>query len=478
MTAGLEARAAAEAGWPPLDTPILRHRTVRAGSSTDGGLFGDPVWRLTAAHPDAHTAPMHIRWKHFPPRMAGLTPRQRLEEYLRQARSSGQPLPGHDNGGGLTVNYSHLARILGFGKGGGYQPWRPAWKKLVCDAGLPVGAGSYLGAITGRISGQPWRGQPVTVAELAPLARLLGAAAFTAICYLSGMRPGEVLNLRRGCAGTDEATGELLVTGRPGKGHDRQPEPGAGGDPGRPWVVVQPVHTAIAVLEAIVPGDLLFPASITRPGCRRASTAHARSTTDMNQDIEDFIAWVNATFTGPAATPLIPPDPAGRIFSTRFRRTLAYFIVRRPGGLIAAALQYGHVHSRVTLGYAGAADTGWLDDLTVERLEMVLEQADTDWRHLAGGEHVSGPAASDYRTRIQAARPFAGRAVTSIRAAERLLAAADLSIHHGEAMTCGGGLRPPRAAIRDCSRACQSAMPLNRRNASHRAATSPIPTAT
>jgi hypothetical protein len=170
-----------------------------------------------------------------------------------------------------------------------------------------------------------------------------------------------------------------------------------GGDPGRPWVVVQPVHTAIAVLEAIIPGDLLFPASIARPGCRRASTAHARSTTDMNQDIEDFIAWVNATFTGPAAARLIPPDPAGRIFSTRFRRTLAYFIVRRPGGLIAAALQYGHVHSRVTLGYAGAADTGWLDDLTVERLEMVLEQADADWRHLSGGEHVSGPAASDYR---------------------------------------------------------------------------------
>jgi hypothetical protein len=115
---------------------------------------------------------------------------------------------------------------------------------------------------------------------------------------------------------------------------------------------------------------------------------------------------------------------------------LAYFIVRRPGGLIAAALQYGHVHSRVTLGYAGAADTGWVDDVTVERLEMVLEQADTDWRHLAGGEHVSGPAADGYRARVQAARPFAGRAVTSARSAARLLATAGPSIHHGEAMTC------------------------------------------
>jgi hypothetical protein len=610
--AGTTQSAAAGARWPPPDTPVLRHRAVRAGSGGDGGLFGDPVWRLTPAHPDAHTAPQHIRWKHFPPRLvlafkafalaaldhpyphdpslardadqpsvativtwmrdlqvlaawlddrqiealasitpadldayrdhvlalgctpyrkayllsamrtlwayrihlpaacqvscdpwdgatgaeiaappprprfnttpriapatmepllawalrmtedigpdiatawreyrelddgthpsqtalAGLTPRQRIEEYLRQARGSGQPLPGHDTGSGLTVNYSHLARILGFGGRDNYRPWPPAWKKMVCDAGLPVTPGTYLGAITGRISGQPWRDQPVTVAELGPLARLLGAAAFTAICYLSGMRPGEVLNLRRGCAGTDQATGELLVTGQPGKGHDRQPGHGTGGEPGRPWVVVQPVHAAISVLEVIVPGDLLFPASIARPGCRRSATAHARVTTYMNRDIEEFIAWVNATFTGPARVPLIPPDPAGRIYSTRFRRTLAYFIVRRPGGLIATALQYGHVRSKVTLGYAGAADTGWLDDLTVEHLEMALEQADTDWRHLAAGEHVSGPAADEYRARIQATRPFAGRAVTSARAAERLLSAADPSIHHGEAMTC------------------------------------------
>jgi hypothetical protein len=100
--------------------------------------------------------------------VAGLTPRERLEQYLRQARGSGQPLPGHDPGGGLTVNYSHLARILVFGGQNNYWPWRPAWKKLVCDAGLPVAPGTYLGVINGRISGQPWRDQPVTVAELGP----------------------------------------------------------------------------------------------------------------------------------------------------------------------------------------------------------------------------------------------------------------------------------------------------------------------
>lgn len=45
------------------------------------------------------------------------------------------------------------------------------------------------------------------------------------------------------------------------------------------------------------------------------------------------------------------------------------------------------------------------------------------------------PAAAEYRTRVQAAPCFAGRAVTSARAASRLLAAGPC-IHHGEAMTC------------------------------------------
>jgi hypothetical protein len=95
---------------------------------------------------------------------------------------------------------------------------------------------------------------------------------------------------------------------------------------------VQPVHAAIALLETLVPGRLLFPASIARPGSRRCAAMDARTTVSINADIEAFTAWVNATFTGPAGAPVIPPDPAGRIYSTRLRRTLAYFIVRRPAG--------------------------------------------------------------------------------------------------------------------------------------------------
>jgi hypothetical protein len=37
-------------------------------------------------------------------------------------------------------------------------------------------------------------------------------------------------------------------------------------------------------------------------------------------------------------------------------RTLAWHIVRRPRGLIAGAIQYGHLHAQITLGYAKARE--------------------------------------------------------------------------------------------------------------------------
>ncbi|MDA8303538.1 MAG: hypothetical protein M0005_18810 [Actinomycetota bacterium] len=82
------------------------------------------------------------------------------------------------------------------------------------------------------------------------------------------------------------------------------------------------------------------------------------------------------------------------------------------------------------------ADTSWLDDLAVERLEMVLEQADADGRLLSEGEHVSGPAATEYKTRVRQAAHFAGRTITQVRNVQRLLASADPAIYHGDGMTC------------------------------------------
>jgi hypothetical protein len=180
----------------------------------------------------------------------------------------------------------------------------------------------------------------------------------------------------------------------------------------------------------------LFPASAIYAHAVRPNEHNARSGHSVNRDLEDFVSWGNRTFRNSDGTPPIPPDPTKHLHGTRYRRTLAYFIVRRPRGLIAAALQFGHINTKVTLSYAGRADTSWLDDLAVERLEMVLEQNDDDAARLAGGEHVSGPSAEEYRARVARSARFAGRVVTSVRNVERLLNQVDPNIHHGEGMTC------------------------------------------
>ncbi|MGP4104051.1 hypothetical protein [Nonomuraea sp. KM90] len=170
------------------------------------------------------------------------------------------------------------------------------------------------------------------------------------------MRPGEVLNLRRGCRGIDTETGELLVHGFRGKGYDRAPDAPGATEPERPWVVVDVVHQAIQLLEDLHDLPLLFPASLVVARQDRPAEVHARDGKSMNDDIDGFITWINTHFRPVDSTPAIPADPHGRIIASRFRRTLARFIVRRPRGLIAAALQYGHIHTKVTLNYAGRGD--------------------------------------------------------------------------------------------------------------------------
>jgi hypothetical protein len=82
-------------------------------------------------------------------------------------------------------------------------------------------------------------------------------------------------------------------------------------------------------------------------------------------------------------------------------------------------------------------DDSWLDDVAVERLEMVLEQSEDDWTRLdEDNEHVSGPAAAEYRRRTAGAATFLGRTVRAQASVKRLLEQSDTDIHHGEAMTC------------------------------------------
>ncbi|MFI9586020.1 hypothetical protein ACIHCQ_30230 [Streptomyces sp. NPDC052236] len=110
-----------------------------------------------------------------------------------------------------------------------------------------------------------------------------------------------------------------------------------------PWVAVAPVVAAIRVLERIVPeGELLFASDYHRGAVRHRGKAMGSD--GICERITDFITWANQEAARHGLThELIPPDPGGPVTAMRFRRSLAWYIARQPGGLVALAIQYGHL---------------------------------------------------------------------------------------------------------------------------------------
>ncbi|WP_234016780.1 hypothetical protein [Streptomyces sp. LaPpAH-108] len=108
----------------------------------------------------------------------------------------------------------------------------------------------------------------------------------------------------------------------------------------------------------------------------------------------------------------IPDDPHGAIGLSRFRRSLAWHIARGPGGLIALAIQYGHMRTvldaRTSSGYGSRGRRGIHAVLDVE---TALAAADTAARlrdRVAAGENISGAAARRALTVAAHAPPLRG----------------------------------------------------------------------
>ena len=104
-------------------------------------------------------------------------------------------------------------------------------------------------------------------------------------------------------------------------------------------------------------------------------------------------------------------DRAWRLANSQFRRTLAWFIARRPGGVIAGALAYRHHCVQVFEGYAGTSESGF-------RAEVESEQALARGQHLMASvdahQHtqLTGPAADEAARRLE---EFGERAASAAR---------------------------------------------------------------
>lgn len=464
--------------------------TARISAEVMQPLLGWSVRFIEDFSPDILDAYQEYRLicnRHYRARGKGLSPslprhtpemiKEIILDLLDRYAKIGRPLPGRRRSTGeLVVHELQLCRQLNCSHGA-LKNRREWLAEQIAQRGLTLVEGAPVhDQVKGRLDGAPWRSTRITYRESHTLARHLSTAAFIIICYLSGMRVGEALNLERGCAQHDPDTVLDYVYGRTFK--DIRELDGtkavAGVKRRTPWTVIPLVIKAITTLESLHDAQWLFPSSLQTNGrlaAMRGQGKQARTGLLLGNDIHDFIAWVNSYCDQHGRSDRIPPDPDGLyIAPSRFRRTLAWFIWRRPRGPVAAAIQYGHIHVNITQGYAGSAASGFPSDLAFEEFLARAEQAQEDERRLQEGERVSGPAADAYRDRtVRATAHFAGHTYPTKRQAVAALNTPDLQVFHGRAMTCvfdrtkslcelrAWGDDPRRTPdLEDCYAACQN----------------------
>ncbi|MEU8205880.1 hypothetical protein [Streptosporangium sp. NPDC049046] len=376
-----------------------------------------------------------------------------LNAYLADLAAHDRPLPSMPTRNGRGTANTYISALTGASRTQCHSTTKhPAWRNYLqrnpgpCP--LPM-------KITATVDGRPWT-RAIDFTEATTLMKHLVTAAFIVVSYLTGMRPGEVLGLRAGCCPDPESGhhlihGHVFKTARDDSGNHLS----AGQLRDVPWVAIPPVVRAIRILEHIVPDGLLF-SSAAHDFSRRRELVGSATKTAMGDRIERFVTWAN-TLAADLGRPyeIIPADPHGAIGTARFRRTLAWHIARRPGGLVALAIQYGHLRTAVSGHYASRSRDGVHDLLDIETArataDTLAELNDT----LATGDGISGPAA---RRAIQAAAhaPAYAGAVLTARDARNLLANPALAVHNNPhaLLLC---VYDPRKAL--CRRQGQQAAP-------------------
>ncbi|MFD5720920.1 integrase [Streptomyces sp. NPDC127036] len=354
--------------------------------------------------------------------------RKALMAFLDDVAAEGRPVPAFMDKGEYRLAQIYLAGTTGASLGQlQHAARRRGW---AARAKENPGQCFLTTPVTGMAGGRTWR-TAIDYFEAATLMRHLGTACFIVIAYLTGMRPGEVLGLRTGCCPDPEDEGRHLIRGNVYK--TARDEKGNHLSSGQlrevPWVAIAPVVHSIRVLERFVPdGHLLFDHEAhdllaSRPG------VGALSLDAVGERIGDFIAWANEEATRLALPgDVIPPDRHGNVSSVRFRRTLAWHIARRPGGLVALAVQYGHMRTAISVGYASRSRDGIHDLLDVETARATIDTVADLQASLEAGDGVSGPAARRAINAAAQAPQFVGTIVT-VRQARSVMGNPDLAVY-------------------------------------------------
>ncbi|MFD9758812.1 integrase [[Kitasatospora] papulosa] len=403
--------AGGENSTEPLDPQVLGPLLVWAIRFVDD--FSDDILAAWAERQRLITVATATRAS--PEGLAGLA------EFLLPRVRSGEGLPSVRMHRRRRLARTYISALTGSST---HQVDHFAKQHQLCDlANERPGPCPLQVQVTGLIDGKPWR-EYMDFDEAADLMRHLGTAAAVICLYLTGMRPQEVQGMRSGCcpdpkpADDDGTPGRYLIRSWHYKNvaDDDGNHISAGEERNVPWVAITPVVNAIRVLERMVPtGELLLSATHHDIPFQRGHHGALKNGA-LNKRIEDLVAWANHEAQSHGLPDqVIPEDPQGKIGMSRFRRSLAWHIARRPGGLVALAIQYGHMRTvldaRVSSGYGSRSRTGIHSVLDIETALAAADTAAKLRDQVAAGEKVSGPAARRALTAAATTPRFEGRIV-------------------------------------------------------------------
>jgi hypothetical protein len=360
---------------------------------------------------------------------------ERLTAVLVQYRAKGRPLPGEHG----AVNLSHLAREVNCTRTALCQP-RYVQQIQQAAEDLGIDDGKYLWTeVGGRLDGKPWLGK-VAYGDVELLALLLKTACYIVVAYLSGMRDGEVKHLQRGCLTVwRDESGQVVrrrVTSLAFKGeHDPTGVTAT-------WIVTAPVERAIKVLEALQPSSqrYLFAVLPTSRHFRKDRTARVAPTAATNYDLVAFARWITRYCAANGRADGIPQvhGQEWRLSTRQFRRTLAWFIARQPGGVIAGAMQYRHLRVQMFEGYAGTSDSGFRAEVQAEE---AIARGEKLGDLIVNHEHhrLLGPAAEEAEARLAEFErhvQFHGKVFNDAKRMKRHMDRHDPHVYPGVFVTC------------------------------------------
>jgi hypothetical protein len=315
----------------------------------------------------------------------------RVEHYIESRRGQGRGIPcwsewRSDKNG--TLNLPLIAAQVGTAMVQRHR--HPEAFALIQEAAVELGV--ERGGMDTTISPdpgtrRPWRdrfGPNTVTAEAAHLR----AACYLVCAYLSGMRDGEIMEIRRGAHSLERSADgvinrhrvrSLVSKGRP------QPQTAT-------WVVTEHVARALEVMERLDNSELVF-ASL--PG-------HRPDAVNRLQDHVNRLSSHDAALTVPGV------DGAPWSFDTRqFRRTLAWFIGAQPFGVWAGAVQFKHHSVRSAMngigptvfeGYVGTTPSGFPTEVELAKQAA----ADLYVENLAAAQAHGAPSAGGGAKRINA----------------------------------------------------------------------------